>query len=135
MNAPQIFLLISAVGLTPIALSYGVNPQASLKFLFDISLDKINGTHIFRAIMGLYLALIIFWILGARVEKLTQPALCSLVVFMLGLAGGRTLSLLLDGMPNQLLIVYLVLELIFGAVGIWMLKKWSDLAPKSDPHI
>ena len=125
MNARQIFLLIAAVGLTPIALSYGTVPQASLKFHFDIPLHGTNVTHIFRAIMGLYFALIIFWILGARSEKLTRPALFSLTVFMFGLAAGRTLSLLLDGMPHWLLFVYLILEILFGAVGLWMLKTMS----------
>jgi hypothetical protein len=75
--------------------------------------------------MGLYFALIIFWILGAQSEKLTRPALFSLTVFMFGLAAGRTLSLLLDGMPHWLLFVYLILEILFGAVGLWMLKTMS----------
>jgi hypothetical protein len=121
MNARQKFLLIAAAGLIPIALSYGVVPQATLKFLFDISIDGTNGIHIFRAIMGLYFALIIFWILGARSAKLTRPALFSLTVFMLGLAGGRTLSLIIDGMPHWLLFVYLILEILFGVVGLLML--------------
>jgi hypothetical protein len=121
MNARQKFLLIAAAGLIPIALSYGVVPQATLKFLFDISIDGTNGIHIFRAIMGLYFALIIFWILGARIAKLTRPALFSLTVFMLGLAGGRMLSLLIDGMPHWLLFVYLILEILFGVVGLLML--------------
>ena len=126
MNARQKFLLIAAAGLIPIALSYGVVPQATLKFLFDISIDGTNGTHIFRAIMGLYFALIIFWILGARSAKLTRPALFSLIVFMLGLAGGRTLSLLIDGMPHWLLFVYLILEILFGVVGLLMLITLNE---------
>ena len=111
------------MGLTPIALSYGLVPQSSLKVLFDISLDGTNGVHIFRAVMGLYLALIAFWFFGARNDQYTVPALYSLVVFMFGLAGGRMLSLFLDGMPHLLLFLYLVLEIIFGAVGLWMLNK------------
>ena len=126
MNARQKFLLIAAAGLIPIALSYGVVPQATLKFLFDISIDGTNGTHIFRAIMGLYFALIIFWILGARSAKLTRPALFSLTVFMLGLAGGRTLSLIIDGMPHWLLFVYLILEILFGVVGLLMLITLNE---------
>ena len=39
MNVRQKFLLIAAVGLIPIALSYGAVPQASLKFLFDIPIE------------------------------------------------------------------------------------------------
>ena len=126
MNARQKFLLIAAAGLIPIALSYGVVPQATLKFLFDISIDGTNGIHIFRAIMGLYFALIIFWILGARSAKLTRPALFSLTVFMLGLAGGRTLSFLIDGMPHWLLFVYLILEILFGVVGLLMLITLNE---------
>ena len=130
MNVRQKFLLIAAAGLIPIALSYGAVPQASLKFLFDIPIDGTNTIHIFRAIMGLYFALIIFWILGARNEKLTRPALFSLTVFMFGLAGGRTLSLLIDGKPHWLLFVYLILEIVFGVVGLLMLNIKSKTKEK-----
>ena len=65
MNIRQIFLLITAIGLIPIALSYGLLPQKSLSYLFDIELSNINGSHIFRAVMGLYFALLSFWIVGA----------------------------------------------------------------------
>ena len=123
MNLPQIFLFITAAGLLPIALSYGVNPPGSLGFLFGMTVDGTNGVHIFRAIMGLYLALIVFWVLGARRASLTRPALYSLVVFMFGLAAGRVLSLLVDGVPHWLLSVYLVLELMFGAIGLMMLRR------------
>ena len=44
--------------------------------------------------MGLYLALVVFWIAGARNESLRLPALWSLTVFMLGLAAGRVVSLI-----------------------------------------
>ena len=50
-----------------------------------------------------------------------MPALWSLVIFMLGLAAGRGLSLFLDGIPHWLLVVYLVRELAFGGVGAWLL--------------
>ncbi len=73
--------------------------------------------------MGLYLALVVFWIIGAYRAEVRQAALYSLVVFMLGLAAGRTLSLVVDGMPSWLLIVYLVLELILGILGLQLLKR------------
>ncbi|HSM82661.1 MAG TPA: DUF4345 domain-containing protein [Nodosilinea sp.] len=123
MNIRQIFLLATAAGLIPVALTYGLVPDRSLDYLFDVSVSNVNGTHIFRAIMGLYLALIVFWIMGAYRVAVRQAALYSLVVFMLGLAAGRTLSLVVDGMPNRLLVVYLVLELILGLLGLQLLKK------------
>ena len=123
MNIRQIFLLIAAMGLLPIALSYGLIPQKSLSYLFDISVSDPNGAHIFRAVMGLYLALVSFWIIGALKVQVRQAALYSLIVFMLGLAAGRVLSLIIDGIPHWLLVVYLVLELVFGVVGILIIKK------------
>jgi hypothetical protein len=119
------FLLLAAVGLVPIALSYGVYPAGSMNFLFDIDASSINSSHIFRAIMGLYLAMIIFWIIGARHESLRLAALWSLTVFMLGLAAGRVMSLLIDGMPHWLLLVYLVLEVVSGAIGFVLARRYA----------
>ena len=123
MNIRQLFLLVTAVGLTPIALSYGLMPQKSLGSLFDITVSNTNGIHVFRAIMGLYLGLISFWIIGAFKVHLRQPALYSLIVFMLGLAAGRILSFVVDGAPHWLLSVYMVLELALGIVGLLILKR------------
>jgi predicted membrane protein len=127
MSIRQMFLLVAAVGLLPIALSYGLVPQKSLSYLFDITVSEPNSVHIFRAVMGLYLALIIFWLIGAFKVQVRQAALYSLIVFMFGLAAGRILSLIIDGMPHWLLAVYLVLELVFGVLGILLIKK-SDKA-------
>jgi len=60
VNRQQGFLLFTAVGLTPIALSYGAAPSSSLPYLFGIEVDTVNLTHILRAVMGLYLALVCF---------------------------------------------------------------------------
>jgi hypothetical protein len=46
-----------------------------------------------------------------------------LVVFMLGLAAGRLLSLVVDGVPHWLLLAYLALELGIGLVGLLLLKR------------
>ena len=81
MNLRQAFLLVTAIGLIPVALTYGLQPEVM------------------------------------------QAALFSLVVFMLGLAAGRTLSLVVDGMPHWLLVVYLAVELGLGMVGLALLRK------------
>ena len=123
MNVRQIFLLIVALGLVPIAMSYGLMPQQSLRYLFDVSIADTNSIHIFRALMGLYLGFALLWILGAFNVRLRQAALYSLVVFMFGLAAGRGLSVIVDGMPHWLLIVYLLIELVFCGIGVFLLKK------------
>ena len=112
------FLLFCVVGLVPVALSYGARPSLSLDVLFGISVESTNLTHIMRAVMGLYLGMIVIWIWGAFSKPMAGPALVSCAVFMLGLAAGRTLSFLLDGMPHWLLVVYAVLEVVLGAIAI-----------------
>lgn len=128
MKIQSIFLLLAAAGLTPIALSYGFSPVDSLSFLFGIDASSVNVSHIFRAVMGLYLALAMFWVMGAMSTKYRLPALYSLVIFMWGLAMGRLLSLLVDGMPHWLLVVYLFLEFGFGLVGLKMFRKEEQTA-------
>ena len=73
--------------------------------------------------MGLYLALVVFWIIGAFKESMQTAALWSLTVFMFGLAEGRLLSLVLDGLAHPLLSVYLVLEVVMGFVGLALLSS------------
>lgn len=125
MSKESLFLLLAAVGLTPIALSYGFMPQASMGYLFNIDASDVNSTHVFRSIMGLYLALAIFWLIGARNKSLTRPALWSLTIFMLGLGAGRVLSIVIDGIPHPLLVTYLVLEVGFGSTGYILARRFQ----------
>jgi hypothetical protein len=123
MNIRQGFLVLTAVGLFPIALSYGLAPHKILEYLYGFSVQSVNEAHIFRAIMGLYLALILFWLIGAYKSHLRQAALYSLVVFMLGLAAGRLISLVLDGVPHWLLLFYFFAEVVSGVLGLRLLKR------------
>ncbi|MEZ8101124.1 DUF4345 domain-containing protein [Vibrio bivalvicida] len=120
---PKAFLLFCATGLVPIALSYGFNPALSLEWLYSIQVESINLIHIMRAVMGLYLAMVTIWIAGSFVKKLTVPALVSCAVFMLGLAFGRVLSFVIDGMPHWLLVVYAILEFVLGAVALLLVRQ------------
>ncbi len=114
----RFFLLLCSIGLIPIALGYGAVPSSSLPLLFGITVDTVNLTHIFRAVMGLYLAMVVLWVWGAFSETMEGPALVGCAVFMLGLAAGRIFSFFLDGLPHWLLVVYAVLEIVLGLVAI-----------------
>jgi hypothetical protein len=116
-------LLISSIGLIPIALSYGAAPNSTVPILFGFPADTVNAAHIFRAVMGLYFGMVVLWLAGFFNHRFTTPALLSLVAFMFGLAAGRLLSILLDGTPSPLLIGYFFLEVIIGAIGLWSLRK------------
>jgi len=116
-------LLAMAIGLTPIALSYGAVPEASLPWLYAIDASDVPTQHVFRAVMGLYLAMICLWLAGALRRSLRLPALWSLFVFTLGIALGRGLSLLLDGWPGPLLFVYLPAEVALAASAAWLVSR------------
>ena len=126
-------LLAMGLGLTPVALSYGAVPQTSLPSLFGIDAANVPTRHLFRAIMGLYLALICFWIAGARQDALRRPALWSLFVFTLGLALGRSLSLILDGWPGFLLTGYMIAEVALAATAGWLLWRAPQGARTPSP--
>lgn len=121
-RAEKTLLLISAIGLIPIALGYGFMPEKTLTPLYDFPVDSINLKHIMRAVMGLYFGQVIIWFLGVVKNHLRRPAMYCLVVFMLGLAGGRILSLIVDGISHWLLVVYLISELTIGLIGLRLIK-------------
>ena len=112
------FLIFCAVGLVPIALGYGAKPSVTLDALFGINVDTTNLTHIMRAVMGLYLGMVVFWLYGAFRRSVAGAALAACAVFMLGLAAGRILSFIVDGMPHWLLIVYAALEIVLGLIAV-----------------
>jgi len=116
------FLIFCAVGLVPIALGYGAKPSLSLDAVFGIKVDTVNLTHIMRAVMGLYLGMVVLWVWGAFRKSMETPALVACAVFMLGLAAGRILSFVMDGMPHWLLIVYALLEIVLGLIAVVLLK-------------
>lgn len=121
----RLVLLLAAFGLVPIALSYGLVPSQSVQYLLGFPVDGVNNVHVFRAIMGLYLANAAFWLAGALQPPLRVPALWSLLIFMAGLAAGRILSLIVDGLPGPLLLIYLLLELAFAAGALAVLRRPS----------
>lgn len=127
-NYRKAYLWVSAIGLIPVALSYGVVPELSMNWLFGITVEVPNEAHIFRGVMGLYLALVTLWILGAMNENYERAAILSEVFFMSGLAVGRFLSLLVDGWPHWLLVNYLVLEAILAVAGIMLLKQGKTVS-------
>ncbi|RLK02876.1 MULTISPECIES: DUF4345 domain-containing protein [Ruegeria] len=119
----RLVLLLAAVGLVPIALSYGLMPGSSIPVLLGFPVEGTNQTHVFRAIMGLYLANALFWLAAVAKPDLQQPALWVLFLFMSGLAVGRMLSILIDGVPNGVLLFFLAAEIAFAALAAVSLRK------------
>ena len=70
--------------------------------------------------------MVVIWLWGAFSPPMARPALAACAVFMLGLAAGRLLSFVLDGLPHWLLIVYAVLEIVLGVVAVLLFKSQTN---------
>ncbi|MDK9762376.1 DUF4345 family protein [Vibrio sp. D420a] len=118
MKKENIFLLVASLGIFPVALTYGLFQE----LFFGIDVNSIEMTNIFRATMGLYVAMGTFWLAAAFNNKYTLSALHSLIVFMSGLAAARVVSMLVDGTPNIVLVGYTVIEAVIAFSGYVVLK-------------
>ena len=126
MNKESFFLIFSAVGVLPVALAYGAYPSFSLPLLYNIEITSNNLSNVFRAVMGLYVAFNIFWVIGALNLSLRLSALWSLFIFYTGAGAGRILSIVLDGAPDVIFILYLILEIFGSAISFWLIRGFRN---------
>ena len=63
------FLILTAIGVALVSLGYGVNPKLGMPLLYGIDIESVNQINMYRAIMGLYLAISLYWIVGALNEN------------------------------------------------------------------
>ena len=122
MTKESFFLLFISAGVFPAALGYGLNPQEFLPILYGIEVENTNLSNIFRAVMGLYIGCVLFWVIGAFIKSLTLPALWCMFVFMLGIGLGRALSMALDGMPDMIFVFFMIFEFIAAGITFFLLK-------------
>jgi Domain of unknown function (DUF4345) len=114
-------LLLVAVLLVPIALSYGIAPATVLPKFLNITVEGTDQTQIFRALMCLYLAASTFRAIAAFTPAWQRVAVVWAVFFALSLAIGRVISLVVDGPASRVLDLYLGLEVLGGLLGLAVL--------------
>ena len=117
-------LVFSFIAICVIALLYGVFPQWFFEtFLANSEDPGIDQSHILRAIMTLYIALGLFWLYCAFSDRFRDAGIVVLAIFCGGLVTGRVISVIVDGIPSPVLILYLFMELSLIPVCIWLLKR------------
>src|SRR6476660_3258629 len=119
----KLFLIVAGVFLLPVALSYGVNPAVTIPKFMNFTVEGTDQTHIFRALMGLYLGMVTFCIIAAFTPEWRHVAVIWAVFFAYSLAAGRILSLIVDGTPSPILLFYMAVELIGGTLGLLVLSR------------
>jgi len=119
----NLHLIISSLIVIPVAFGYGIMPEKVLPVFLDFKVETTDLFAVFRTIMGLYLAFSVLWIIGIFKSNYWYAATLSNMLFMLGLACGRIVSLLLDGMPSLVFFVGTIGELILALYAFYQLKK------------
>ena len=118
----HLFLSLSIV--VPTAIIYG-SPSILPEYL-DIQVNTVDFSNMLKAIMCLYLGISIVWILGIWKTKFWKNATQLNILFMLSLAIGRMISMLMDGFPTGGYIFGIIAEFVLGSYSIFQLKKYNQ---------
>jgi hypothetical protein len=119
----NLHLLISLTIVVPTAIIYG-SPTV-LPEQLDIKVETIDLSNMLKAIMCLYLGISLVWILGIWKTKYWKIATQLNILFMLSLATGRALSMIIDGIPTEGYIFGIIAEFVIGLYSIYQLKKYT----------
>lgn len=106
----RLTLVVAVLVLLPIGASYALDPAHWLPRLMRVSVDSVDTANTMRSVGGFIFAFVALFALGAARQGLRRPALLALLCFTGGLSLGRIASLVLDGMPSTVPMIYLMLE-------------------------
>jgi uncharacterized protein DUF4345 len=122
MQLKKAFLIFSFVAVTIFGLMYGISPKWYAATFLNISDLNLNVAHILRASAGLYLALAAFWLYAAFNDGYRNAGIMTAILFAGGLAAGRCVSLIADGQPAPVLLLYWAAELGVVLTGYWVFR-------------
>jgi Domain of unknown function (DUF4345) len=118
----NLHLGLSSVIVILAGLMYGFNPGKILPIILDFDVETVDLKNVFRAIMGLYIGLAFYWINGILKPAHWPSATKVCTIFMGGLAFGRIISIIIDGIPSLVFAIGTVLELAFMIWGVYNLQ-------------
>jgi hypothetical protein len=120
----NLHLIVSVLIIIMVAFAYGLFPGRAISILLDLKEDNINLKQVFRAIMGLYLGMAALWIAGLFQARYWYSATLSAAVFFGGLAFGRIIGIIADGIPSNFFRMGMIIELFMFLWSIINLKKY-----------
>ena len=119
----NLHLLISVIIVMPTGIIYGSN--SILPKYLDIQVNTTDLSNMLKANMILYIGISIVWILGMWKTEYWNRATELNILFMLTLGIGRTLSIMIDGIPTNGYIFGVIAELTIGLFSIYQLRKYK----------
>ena len=122
----NLHLLISAILILVIGVTYGFAPELIVPALASVKTGSPDISNAFKAIMGLYLGMATVWVWGIVRPQFWYAATVINILFTLGLAFGRLISLAIDGIPSGGMLGGLILESLVGLWGIISLRTFAE---------
>jgi hypothetical protein len=119
----NLHLLISILIVLPTGIIYGA--PSILSEQLDIQVNTIDLANMLKANMCLYIGISVIWILGVWKTEYWKRATELNILFMLTLATGRGLSMIMDGFPTGGYIFGIIAEFALGIYSIYQLKKYN----------
>ena len=121
----NLHLFLSGIIVINAGVVYGGYPTYLMPLILDFQVEALELKNMLRAIMGIYMGIGMFWLMGAYNAKLWYAATLSNVLFMGGISFGRIVSTIFDGVSVQFTTA-LILELLFFFWGLYNLRKnWN----------
>ena len=118
-------LLSASAGVGIVGVGYLFSPEFMYS-LYDIEILSVNELSMVRSVFGgLFIAFSILFLVGVIFNDLLILSLMGLVTFMSGLALGRVVSIVIDGVPEALLLGLLLLEVSYSLLGAYLLRNLS----------
>ncbi len=103
---------------------FAVFPVDMANLITGSSPNSASATIDFRATYGgAQFAIGLALILVLKINQDVTLALIIVAITLLSMAFGRLIGVLLDGQPNTLMYVYLVAELVFGLLALYLRKS------------
>ncbi len=124
MSFDALIVRVTAAFFVLYGLAFIFFPEPLSQFVTDTVPDSASGLIDMRATYGgMSLAVgALLFLLAARQDSLRQ-GLLGVILIMLGMASGRIYGMVVDGSANQIMYVYLGLELAVAAVAGWTLAR------------
>jgi len=103
-------LWFAALSWGALGVLYFIDPHFMFDF-YGIPLESANAMNMIRGVYGgNFLGISTLWVLGALKVRYRDAALLSMFVGMAGFTCGRSMSLLMDGMPTWQMLMWLGFE-------------------------
>ena len=108
---------------------FAVFPVDMANLITGSSPNSASATIDFRVTYGgAQFAIGLALILVFKIKQDVTLALIIVAITLLSMAFGRLIGILLDGQPNTLMYVYLVAELVFGLLALYLRKSEAPVA-------